>query len=121
MVPSSIYPKVAILGCRLVLFLPHPRRERLPPWPLFYDSEEPGWLLPHPSHQTTRRFPYLRPCGPFGLLHPKCGSSPTNHRRARLDRAAFPSSFFPGFPSESSGGAGLGHFSPGAGHVFCFL
>jgi len=40
---------------------------------------------------------------------------------AGLGRAAFLSTFPLGFPFGSDGGAGLGHLSPGAGHVFCFF
>ena len=69
------------------------------PWPLCYDPEGPERLLPRSTRQATRRSLYLRPCGPFGLLHPKCEFPPTNLGLAGFDRAAF-----------DLRRAGLGHF-----------
>ena len=54
--------------------------------------------------------------GAVRAANPKCGSTPTNVSLAGLSRAAFQS-----FLLAAEGGAGLGHFSPGAGHVFRYF
>lgn len=54
--------------------------------------------------------------GAVRAANPKCGSTPTNVSLAGLSRAAFHS-----FLLAAEGGAGLGHFSPGAGHVFRYF
>ncbi len=60
----------------------------------FLRLQEPGWLLPHPSHQTTQRFSYLQPLrGLFGLrtlsadLH-----QPTSALRGLVGLRSIPSS-----------------------------
>jgi len=87
--PSSRYPT----GCPQQVFdlsaTPACTACYEPPWPLCYDPEGPERLLPRSSHQATRCSPYFRPCGPFGLLPPKCWFPSTTLGFASFERAAF--------------------------------